>query len=1305
MIAFRRLKNALAWQLAFVLGLGVIGLLWLNHNRLVMQNTHLQKQYELLEVAFGLSVDKYHILVEELLVRQLFSQEVLELYAKGVQAHGKTQAYARGALYKELYPLYAASASIGLRQLHFHLPDGRSFLRFHRPERHGDLLFEARPSVFKANITRQVVTGFEAGKVVSGYRFVYPLFLQGEFLGTVEASTSMGTIVETLGGIDTAREYGFIINGSIVTNLLFESQKRLYTPTQVHPNFVVEDIGGELGDSVPPFSPRAAHINALLAKNPTFVNALDKGLPYKGFVTVANEGYAVLAMPTQSISRGPEGYLLSYVKDQTAHNLWKDFFIVLGLSSLWGGLVVGLLVRNHFRNKTLAQEKEKMQTILHSLKEGVYVTDQEGHILEANAAAVAMLGYTKAEMLGKVAHDLFHKHEKNGHISLAQCPTHAALLERGVYESEEEFFQTKAQEILQVRVYAQSIPHESHQEQFLVTFESNGEKRKQEYYQRILTKSLEASINGVVITDTDAIIQWANPAFEALTGYSVGEALGKTPKEIIGSGKQNPLFYEILWQTILGGKTWSGEVINRKKDGSFYSEALSITPIKDTFGKTTHFVAIKQDITQAKEAQEALKKAKQEAESAVRAKSEFLANISHEIRTPLGAIVGLGELLGATPLSPRQADLLEKIKYASEVLLQGVGDIADYSKLERGSIAFVFKEVSPRKILEAQCEWFSRLAMQKGLDFTVEGMESLPLCVITDSARLTQIFSNLLTNAIKFTHEGGVVVEVQCPKQTSTHAHLCIKVQDSGIGMRKKQVESLFSPVVQGDSSVARRYGGTGLGLGIVKKLLDALGGTLHVSSVLGEGSCFAVELPVEICTKQEEHREKSLEELPDLSEKVILVVEDNLINQEVAGALLEHVNATVVFANNGKEGVDIFAQNPKRFSAVLMDIQMPVMDGYEATRHMRRYAKEIPIIALSAAASEEDRQKAARASMNDFLAKPIETKELYGCLARWCGVSEHITPQPDTKENDARPLVLIVDHRPENIVLLSGFLKEEYHVKVATNSETALRVARDSVAPHLILLDTALPSMSGYEVCQALKNDSKTKEIPVIFTTAKSSPKEEAYGFSLGAVDYITKPYNELVVSARVRYHVLNRLQNASLEKLSLYDGLTQIFNRRYFDEYFHMAFLESEREATTLAVMMLDIDYFKPFNDHYGHGHGDYCLRLVAGALKENLKRPSDIVARYGGEEFVVVVKGLGDEQVLALAGKLNQAVRNLGVVHEYSSVARVVTISIGVAIKHVDEKLQKSALLKRADEALYEAKSKGRDRVIAFTCKGIV
>lgn len=292
------------------------------------------------------------------------------------------------------------------------------------------------------------------------------------------------------------------------------------------------------------------------------------------------------------------------------------------------------------------------------------------------------------------------------------------------------------------------------------------------------------------------------------------------------------------------------------------------------------------------------------------------------------------------------------------------------------------------------------------------------------------------------------------------------------------------------------------------------------------------------------------------------------------------------------------------------------------------------------------------------------------------------------------KPTILVVDDMTTTLLLLHDLLKDTYEVKIAKSGTKALEILESPNDIDLILLDIEMPDINGYDVCKRIKNNETIKNIPIIFITGRTSQEDEEYGLNLGAIDYITKPFNKAIVKLRIKNYLDLKIKNDMLEKLSMYDGLTNIRNRRFFDETFEKTFNEIKRDKKSLAVLMIDIDFFKPYNDNYGHGQGDETLRKVAKALEKTIKRASDFVARYGGEEFVILLKDINKDGVEAVANNLLNAIRELKITHEFSKIENYVTVSIGASFYNSSSDITKLELLLKADETLYSVKNSGRN-----------
>jgi signal transduction histidine kinase/ActR/RegA family two-component response regulator len=393
------------------------------------------------------------------------------------------------------------------------------------------------------------------------------------------------------------------------------------------------------------------------------------------------------------------------------------------------------------------------------------------------------------------------------------------------------------------------------------------------------------------------------------------------------------------------------------------------------------YLNIKQRVTLekiVKERTKELEREKNRAQNATKAKSQFLANMSHEIRTPINGIIGMSHLLLQTNLTKEQMNFLKNIDNSAKSLFRLINDILDFSKIEAGKLSIEKTTFNLKKSVSSVIESVKFIVQEKNIRIHLKYGHNLKDCFYGDSLRISQILANLLGNAIKFTHNGDIYITIK----KIDGKRLRFQIKDTGIGLSEEQQKKLFKSFSQADGSTTRKYGGTGLGLAISKQLVELMGGKIWALSKEGFGSSFIFEIELQETDFIDADEEKTEFDKNILNANKILIVEDNLTNRLVLLGLLEDCVKEIDIANNGKEALDLFKSG--KYELILMDLQMPVMDGYEATKIIREIDKDIPIIALSANAMIEEVEKTKAYGMNEHLAKPIDVEKLFTTLSKY---------------------------------------------------------------------------------------------------------------------------------------------------------------------------------------------------------------------------------------------------------------------------------------------------------------------------------
>ena len=522
-------------------------------------------------------------------------------------------------------------------------------------------------------------------------------------------------------------------------------------------------------------------------------------------------------------------------------------------------------------------------------------------------------------------------------------------------------------------------------------------------------------LESVIVNANDAVIiasankkipeiMYVNRAFVEMSGYEESEVQKKGFGIFVGE-ETDRVEVQGIADAFRDFESIKSELIFYRKDGTPYWVGISIVPLKDKNGKTTHFVSIQRDITERKEAEQDLIEAREAAEQARLAESQFLANMSHEIRTPMNAVIGMTHLLMDENLSPKQLDYINALKFSADSLMGIISDILDLSKIGAGKLDFEQKQFNLYELLNSLQKAFKFKLKQKELNVEFILNENVDNDVVGDPTRLNQILTNLLGNSEKFTLEGEIGVRMKILEEDSTKYLLKFEVYDTGIGIEPNKLELVFENFKQANSQIHRKFGGTGLGLPIVKNLVELQGGSIWVDSEIGKGTTFSFILPFTnsgIRSQASNLEEDVMGQL--LNDEVlrtakVLIAEDNPMNQKLISEIMRKWKVNFEIASDGQIALDKLTE--KVYDIILMDVNMPKMSGYEAAESIRNDCFNLnhktPIIALTAAALQSEKEKVFDSGMNEFVSKPFVPAHLKKVMIRLLGgvavEEKHVTP------------------------------------------------------------------------------------------------------------------------------------------------------------------------------------------------------------------------------------------------------------------------------------------------------------------------
>ncbi len=623
----------------------------------------------------------------------------------------------------------------------------------------------------------------------------------------------------------------------------------------------------------------------------------------------------------------------------------------------------------------LIKNERYFRRLIENVSDVITLLDEDGIITYSSPSSRIVIGIPPEKIIGFDIRDIVLAEDLK-HIQISTLHE----LYSGATPMEYRLMDKKG-EIHVMETYIQKFQQDDDSDGYILYSRDITLRKQAEEETHKLKMVVEQSPSSIVITDTEGTIEYVNPAFEQITGYSFTEAVGQNPR-VLKSGNTPESAFRQLWKTITAGHVWRGEFINRKKNGDLYNENVLVLPIKNVKGEITNFVAVKENVTE-------LKRARKHAEQANQAKSNFLSNMSHELRTPLNAINGFSQLMlksKKNPLNEKQMDMTGQIHTAGQHLLQLINEILDLARIESGEFSLSLESLDPHIFLDDCLSLTRSLADEKSITITGSyAGTDLPL-VRADLTRVKQIMLNLLSNSVKYNKpEGTVVVDVEM----EISGFLRFNVTDNGIGIPEEKQKDLFSPfkrVLENPNEIE----GTGIGMTITKQLVEKMGGDIGFESQLDKGSHFWFTLPVSVGMSIAENRSDLIETSNNktcaeekVQEKLILYIEDDPVNTIFMHELiLEQENFRLITAPTGEDGVVMAEENLP--DLILLDLNLPGIDGFQTYRQLKSNPKTefVPVVAVSADAMEKTVKRVHKLGFNGFIPKPVNVSQLLKIMA-----------------------------------------------------------------------------------------------------------------------------------------------------------------------------------------------------------------------------------------------------------------------------------------------------------------------------------
>jgi len=648
-------------------------------------------------------------------------------------------------------------------------------------------------------------------------------------------------------------------------------------------------------------------------------------------------------------------------------------------------------------------------------------------------------------------------------------------------------------------------------------------REREEQYRTLF----EGSKDAIFISSCEGNFIDFNQAYMDLFGYTPEEMKLLNARETYLNPDDRERFKQEVERE---GAVRDFELQLRKKDGSPLDCLLTASARRDAGGNIIGYHGIIRDVTERKKMEAELLKAKEEAETANRAKTEFLASMSHEIRTPMNAIIGMADLLLETQLTPEQQQYVQVFQSAGENLLNIINDIIDISKVEAGHVQLETIDFNLTDIVEKICDVMAVRAHEKGLELVYSAMPDVPTDLLGDPTRLRQILVNLIGNAIKFTEKGEVFIQIASHGTKNGNIELLFSITDTGIGMSPEQIEKVFEAFTQADSSITRKYGGTGLGLAISKKLVELMGGHITVESKPGQGSIFSFTVRFAIQTEPKGYIEKIALDMKGVK---VLVVDDNETNRMILRNTLSKLGAIITESDNGEHGLAEFKRTMETatpYQLALIDHRMPGMDGFELAKHMKESMGNIKNTAVMMLTSDNrsgDRALCKEFDIMFYLVKPVKKAELLVALATILGrkIEPVVGKIPETRPVDltkirSLDLLLVEDSADNRLIIQAYFKRGSDHIDIAENG--AIAVEKFKAGRYdLVLMDVQMPVMDGYTATREIRKWEKEqgrKETVIIALTAHAMKEDMQRSLDAGCTDHLTKPIKRATLMEAVK-------------------------------------------------------------------------------------------------------------------------------------------------------------------------------------------